>query len=246
MNVLGVIPARYGSTRLPAKPLLKINGRPLLEWVIRGVQNSKTLNDLVVATDHEDILNLAKSLGVRAEMTDPILPSGSDRVWAVAKKEKHDVILNIQGDEPLIEGRWIDALIEGMKNRESIPMGTLAHKLLPDELSSLGAVKLIQNKNHEAIYFSRHPIPYSRESMANWPNLALKHVGLYAYRREFLGEFCAQPPTPLEKSESLEQLRALWMGAKILVIELDCLSVGVDIQEDADRVSEILKARAGG
>lgn len=243
MKVLGVIPARYGSTRLPAKPLLKINGKPLLEWVIRGVQEAQTLTDLVVATDHTEIAQLAKNLGVRAVMTDSDLPSGSDRVWAVAQNENADIVLNIQGDEPLIEPLWVDKLVNALKERPNIQMATLAHALPDDEIQNKGTVKLIMNRDHEAIYFSRWPIPYSRELSDKWPGTALKHIGLYAYHKEFLKEFCTQKPTAIEKAESLEQLRALWLGAKIYVVELDCISVGVDVATDIDRVSEILKKR---
>ncbi len=240
MQVLGVIPARYGSTRLPAKPLLKINGRPLLEWVVRGVQKAESLNELVVATDHHEIAALAEKLGVNAVMTDPNLPSGSDRVWAVAQARNCDVVLNIQGDEPLIQPFWVDRLVGALRDEPQLKMATLAHKLPPEELQSLGVVKLILNRQSEAIYFSRYPIPYSREGLEKWPNTALKHIGLYGYRKEFLKEFCAQPPTPIEKAESLEQLRAMWLGARIKVVEIDGLSIGVDTSDDVKNVEQIL------
>lgn len=241
MKVLGVIPARYGSTRLPAKPLLKIKGRPLLEWVIRGVREARSLTaGLVVATDHPEIANLAESLGVRAVMTAPELPSGSDRVWAAALSQDVDVVFNIQGDEPLIEPHWVDRLSAVFKENPETKMATLAHALPEEELSTLGTVKLILNQKNEAIYFSRHPIPYSREGIDKWPGLALKHIGLYAYRKEFLRQFCAQGPTPLEKAESLEQLRALWMGAKIHVVEINGQSIGVDTAEDVKKLETIL------
>lgn len=240
MQVLGVIPARYGSTRLPAKPLLKINGRPLLEWVVRGVQKAESLNQLVVATDHPEIAALAESLGVESMMTDPNLPSGSDRVWAVAQTRNCDVVLNIQGDEPLIQPFWVDRLVGALRDEPQIKMATLAHKLPNEELQSLGVVKLILNRNSEAIYFSRYPIPYSREGIEKWPNTALKHIGLYGYRKEFLKEFCAQTPTPIEKAESLEQLRAMWLGARIKVVEIDGLSIGVDTSDDVKNVEQIL------
>jgi 3-deoxy-manno-octulosonate cytidylyltransferase (CMP-KDO synthetase) len=225
---------------LPAKPLFKINGRPLLEWVIRGVKGAEALNELVVATDHAEIANLAESLGVQAVMTDPELPSGSDRVWAVAQARQCDIVLNIQGDEPLIQPFWIDRLVAALKSEPEIKMATLAHQLPVHELQALGVVKLIMNRNHEAIYFSRYPIPYSREGVEKWPNTALKHIGLYGYRKEFLKEFCGQTPTPIEKAESLEQLRALWLGAKIKVIEINGMSVGVDTSDDVKTVEQIL------
>ena len=244
ITALGVIPARYGSTRLPAKPLHKIQGRPLLEWVIRGVKSAKSLSELIVATDHAQIADLAESLGVRAVMTDPNLPSGSDRVWAAAQEVSADVVLNIQGDEPLIEPFWVDRLVEVFTRKPHVTMATLAHRLPPDELEEKGTVKLITNQQGEAIYFSRFAIPYSREGMDKWPGTALKHIGLYAYRKDFLRQFCAQKPTALEKAESLEQLRALWLGAKIQVVEIEGMSIGVDMPSDAEKVEQILKARS--
>jgi 3-deoxy-manno-octulosonate cytidylyltransferase (CMP-KDO synthetase) len=243
MKAIGVIPARYGSTRLPAKPLLKINGKALLEWVVLGVKDCKSLAEVIVATDHADIANLAERLGVRAVMTDPELPSGSDRVWAAAKNIDADIVLNIQGDEPLIEAHWVDSLVNVFKEKKNIQMATIAHKLPADELSAVGTVKLITNQLGEAIYFSRFAIPYSREGLDKWPGIAKKHIGLYAYQKDFLQKFCAQKPTPVEKAESLEQLRALWMGAKIQVVELDCQSIGVDTSEDVTKVEAVLRGR---
>lgn len=243
MIAIGVIPARYGSTRLVAKPLIKIHGRPLLEWVVRGVRDAKSLNEIIVATDHSEIANLAESLGVRAVMTDPNLPSGSDRVWAAAKDRKADIVLNIQGDEPLIEASWVDSLVQAMIKNPKVEMATLGHELPLNEMEEKGTVKLILNRANEAIYFSRYPIPYSREDAVKWPGTALKHIGLYAYRKDFLRDFCAQSPTAIEKCESLEQLRALWLGAKIHVTSINGVSVGVDTAEDVLKVEKILKER---
>lgn len=243
LTAIGVIPARYGSTRLPAKPLLKINGKPLLEWVIRGVREAKTLSELIVATDHAEIAGLAESLGVRAVMTDAGLPSGSDRVWAAAQNCNADIVLNIQGDEPLIQPFWVDNLVEAMSEKPQVEMATLAHALPENEVEEKGTVKLILNRRNEAIYFSRFAIPYSRESIEKWPGVALKHIGLYGYRKKFLREFCEQKPTAVEKAESLEQLRALWLGAKIHVVQIDGQSIGVDTADDVNRVEKIF---AGG
>lgn len=241
MQVLGVIPARYGSTRLPAKPLLKINGRPLLEWVVDGVRSSGALTELIVATDHEEIANLAEKIGVAAVMTDTNLPSGSDRVWAVARDRSCDVVLNIQGDEPLIQPFWIDRLVAIFANKPEAQMATLAHRLAPEELQQPGVVKLVMNRQSEAIYFSRWPIPYSREGIEKYPGLAMKHIGLYGYRRDFLKTFCEQAPTPFERAESLEQLRALWLGERIHVATIDAVSVGVDTIDDVKLVESITK-----
>lgn len=243
MKAIGIIPARYGSTRLPAKPLLKINGRPLLEWVIRGVRDSKLLTSLLVATDHPEIAQLAESCGVEAVMTDSQLPSGSDRVWAAAVDRPGDIILNIQGDEPLIAPSWVDELISVFQKKPHLQMATLAHALPSEELSTAGTVKVILNQYNEAIYFSRFAIPYSREGIDQWPGVALKHIGLYAYKKDFLRSFCMQKPTAIEKAESLEQLRALWLGAKIHVSAVEAVSIGVDTAEDVKKVEAILAAR---
>ena len=241
MRFLGVIPARYGSTRLPAKPLLNISGRPLLQWVIEGALQSKKLTELIVATDHSEIAHLAEKLGVQAVMTAPELPSGSDRVWAAAQEKAADVVLNIQGDEPLLKGQWIDQLIEPFFHEPDLKMATLAHEIDPQELSSLSVVKVILNQNKEGIYFSRHAIPYTRQTFTESPHLCLKHIGLYAYKKEFLKKFCQTPPTALERAESLEQLRALYLGEKIKVMKIDALSIGVDTPDDVKSVSRILQ-----
>lgn len=245
MRFLGVIPARYGSTRLPAKPLLQISGKPLLQWVIEGAQQAKTLTELVVATDHPEIAALAKKCGVEAVMTAPEIPSGSDRVWAAAREKNADVILNIQGDEPLLKGEWIDKLIAPFNTDSKLQMGTLAHPIEEAELASLSVVKVILSKESNGIYFSRHAIPYTRQTFQESPNLCLKHIGLYAYRKDFLKMFCETPPTALEKAESLEQLRALYLGATIRVIPIDALSIGIDTPDDVKAVSSILGGHNG-
>jgi 3-deoxy-manno-octulosonate cytidylyltransferase (CMP-KDO synthetase) len=240
-KVIGVIPARYASTRLPAKPLYKIAGKPLLEWVVKGVQKSKALDAVVVATDHPEIMQLAKLLGVDAVMTDPDLPSGSDRVWAAAQNYSDaDIVLNIQGDEPLINEKWIDGVVDAMMQNVDLKMATLAHDLPLDELHEMGSVKVLLNQKSEAIYFSRLPIPYTRSTWDKYPGLCLKHIGLYGYRREFLKSFCEQKPTGIERAESLEQLRALWLGAKIHVSKISQVAIGVDTIEDAKRVEKLL------
>lgn len=243
MRFLGVIPARYGSTRLPAKPLLHISGKPLLQWVIEGAQQATTLTELVVATDHPEIAALAKKCGVEAIMTAPEIPSGSDRVWAAAREKQADVILNIQGDEPLLKGAWIDKLIAPFHTDSKLQMGTLAHPIEESELSSPSVVKVILSKEGNGIYFSRHAIPYTRQTFQESPNLCLKHIGLYAYRKDFLKTFCETPPTALEKAESLEQLRALYLGATIRVIPIDALSIGIDTPDDVKAVSSILGSK---
>jgi len=240
--VLGVIPARYGSTRYPAKPLVPIAGVPLLERVIRGALQSKKISQVLVATDHEAIAELARKAGVEAVMTDPALPSGSDRVWAAVKDRKFDVVLNIQGDEPLITGGLLDSLIRPFEEDPALEMGTLGRPLKRDELNNLSVAKIILNRRSEALYFSRAPIPFTRKKTGDLilPGV-LKHIGMYAYRGKFLEKFCAQKPVEIELAEGLEQLRALWLGARIKVVETEHDSWGVDTPEDVKKVEDKLR-----
>lgn len=245
MSVLAVIPARYASTRLPAKPLHPILGKPMLQWVVEGAQSSQWIDQLVVATDHPEIESLCKNLGVSVQMTEPSLPSGSDRVWAVAQTHKAEVVLNIQGDEPLVTGTLLDQLIEPMLKDSSIEMATVAHPIRSEDLEDKSAVKVILNQNSEAIYFSRFAIPYSRLEVEQIPGACLKHIGLYAYRSPFLARFCGQAPVDLERGESLEQLRALFMGARIKVIEVEQELCGVDTIEDVKKMEAYLRKLNG-
>ena len=173
-------------------------------------------------------------------MTASELPSGSDRVWAAAQERDADVILNIQGDEPLLQGKWIDQLIEPFFSEPDLKMATIAHAIHPSELNELSVVKVILNQNSEGIYFSRHAIPYTRQTFEESPHLCLKHIGLYAYKKAFLKKFCQTAPTALERAESLEQLRAIYLGEKIKVMPIDALSIGVDTPDDVKAVSKIL------
>lgn len=243
MQAIGVIPARFGSTRFPGKPLVNILGKPLLQWVIEGAKTSRSLSEIVVATDHEGIAALAKSCGARAVMTDSDLPTGSDRVHRAAKDSKADVVVNIQGDEPLITGELLDRLVAPMLADSNLQMATLGRQLKPGDLESKTTAKIVLNAKGEALYFSRYPIPYSRVDAPSQGGVCLKHIGLYAFRKSFLAEFCAQPPTPLESAEGLEQLRALYLGARIRVVEVDHESWGVDVPEDVAKVEGLLRAK---
>lgn len=241
MKVLGVIPARYGSTRLPAKPLHHIAGKPLLQWVIEGARTSRHIDELVVATDHPEIAGLVEKLGVRAKMTASEIPSGSDRVWAAAQGEKADIVLNIQGDEPLISGDVLDRLLAPMLNDPCVSMATLATDLVAEDLQNPNVVKVVLDQNSNGIYFSRWAIPFSRMEFGRLASVSFKHMGIYAYRRDFLKRFCEHPPTPLEQCESLEQLRALYLGERIRVVVVKHESWGVDTPEDVKKIEEILK-----
>lgn len=240
MKVAGVIPARFGSTRFPGKPLALICGKPLLQWVIEGCQKSSQLSELLVATDDERIALLSRSLGVQPVMTDSDLASGTDRVFAAIQGGSWDAILNIQGDEVLMGPEFIDPMVESFKTQPNLDMVTLAHTLTTAELENLNVVKVLINQKSEATYFSRFPIPHSRQSPYENTPLAYKHIGLYGYHPNFLARFCREPQSSWEQAESLEQLRALQMGARIQVKVVDKKSLGVDTPEDLRRAEEIL------
>lgn len=242
-KAVGIIPARWGSTRFPGKPLALISGKPLIQWVIEGSLTSQTLKEIIVATDDERIADCAKKSGVRAVMTDSDLPTGTDRIWAAAKNLDADIIVNIQGDEPLIEGRLLDRLVEPMLSDDDLDMATLGRSLDLESLQSPQVAKIVLNQNSEALYFSRHPIPFTRTAPVQPISAALKHIGIYAYRRTFLEKFCAAQPAEIELAESLEQLRALYLGARIKVVKVENDSWGVDLPEDVAKIENILRGR---
>lgn len=247
-SVVGVIPVRYGATRFPGKPLAQILNKPMLQWVLEGVSQSKKIDKIIIATDHDGIAEVATKLGCEVAMTHPDLPSGSDRVWAAVEKLKYDVVVNIQGDEPLIRGDVLDALVSAAqdpKNAE-FDMWTLGHQITEETLNSQQVAKVTMGQNNRALYFSRLPIPFSRRpmsefDMANFP--ALKHIGIYAFRKNFLKTFCEQKPPGLEEAEGLEQLRALYIGAKIQIVKTEHDCWGVDIPTDIQKIEKILLSR---
>lgn len=245
MNAIGVIPARYGSTRFPGKPLKLIHNKPLLQWVIEAAKKARTLDDVWVATDHEEIQALAQKLGVKAVMTPVDCVSGSDRVYAAVKEQAVDVVVNIQGDEPLITGQLLDQLVSPLLEDTALPMATLGRPLRPGDLESLNTAKIVLNEKSDALYFSRLPIPYSRggANAAAGEAACLKHIGLYAFRKTFLARFCELGPTALELAEGLEQLRALYLGARIRVVKVEHESWGVDTPEDVAKVEALLRQR---
>ncbi len=248
MRVIGVIPARFGSTRFPGKPLVKIGEKALLEWVIEGVRSSKKIQEFWLATDHKDIAALGEKLGLKVVMTDSNLATGSDRVWAAVQHENVDVVVNVQGDEPLMTGEILDVLVTPFTEDKTLEMATLAKKASKEDIESQTTAKIVLNQNGEAIYFSRYPIPFSREAFAaeramQSVNLGLKHIGVYAYRKSFLQKFCNCPVNPLEVAEGLEQLRALYLGARIKVMTVDHDSWGVDTPEDVNKILSKLRER---
>ncbi|MBV2167935.1 MAG: 3-deoxy-manno-octulosonate cytidylyltransferase [Bdellovibrio sp.] len=242
MKILGVIPARYGSTRFPGKPLVNLQGRPLIQWTIEGAKKSKLLSDVIVATDDERIKAAAEAVGVKVAMTPSDLPTGSDRIHAAIKNLECEVVVNIQGDEPLVTGELIDRLAQVFIDEPRMDMATLAHPITEEDLQSPNAVKVVMNHKDEALYFSRYAIPYSRSKASEMGTYegCLKHIGMYAYSKSFLKQFCEAPPALIEKAESLEQLRALYLGAKIKVIRVKEASLGVDTPEDLVRLEKLL------
>lgn len=243
MKSICVIPARYSSTRLPGKPLKDIYGKPMICRVWERASRAKSVAEVIVATDDERILQAVENNSGRAIMTRTDHKTGTDRLAEVAEKFPDvDVIVNVQGDEPLIEPSLIDELIAEFVTDDDLQMATVATELTDvDEMNNPNNVKVVLDRYNDALYFSRSLIPYPR----NAGNAKVfKHIGIYAYRRDFLIDYAKMDPTPLEKSESLEQLRALENGFKIRVIKSDCRFVGVDTEEDLKLVNEIYRREA--
>lgn len=216
----------------------------MLQWVIEATKTSPSIDEILVATDHPQIAELAQKCQVKAVMTSSDLPSGSDRVWTTVQNYKDvEIVINVQGDEPLLKGSLLDQLVEPLlkDSEKTLQMSTLACSINPQSLLSRNTAKIVLNKNQEAIYFSRFPIPYSRVDALQKEEVCMKHIGLYAYRFHFLREFCQTNPVAMEIAEGLEQLRALYLGAKIKVVPVEADSWGVDIPEDIKVVEQKLK-----
>ncbi len=242
-TILGVIPARWGSTRFPGKALHPIAGRPLLARVIDRVLGTRRLNAILVATDDERIARLASECGVEAVMTAPTHPSGTDRIAEAVHGRAADVVVNIQGDEPLVDPALIDAVAEAVAGGEW-DMATAAAPIGdPAEVTNPAVVKVVWAADGRALYFSRAPIPYDRDggAAAETEPVWWRHIGLYGYRREFLERFVREPPCRLERLEKLEQLRALHLGARIRVLRSADAGIGVDTPEDVARVEAALR-----
>ncbi|MBI3754552.1 MAG: 3-deoxy-manno-octulosonate cytidylyltransferase, partial [Deltaproteobacteria bacterium] len=236
MNVVAIIPARYGSTRLVGKALLDIAGKPMIQWVYERAGKARLVHDVVAATDDKRIFDAVKGFGGKAVMTSASHKSGTDRLAEAATNIKCDVVVNVQGDEPLIEPGMIDEAVKPLVDDSEVDMATLKTKILDaEELNNPNIVKVVTDKNGSALYFSRYPIPYVREQ-GQEKNIHYKHIGLYVYRKDFLLKFAGLKPTPLEEAEKLEQLRALENGYKIKVVETKYNSIGVDTKEDLERV----------
>jgi 3-deoxy-manno-octulosonate cytidylyltransferase (CMP-KDO synthetase) len=245
MKVIGVIPSRYASVRLPAKPLAKICGKPLVQWVWEAAVRAKSLDEVMVATDDERIAEVVRAFGGAVAMTPPECPSGTDRIAAAIAGSDAEIVVNIQGDEPLMNAANIDACVEALAADSdaavSTPMVAMSD---PADFTAPHVVKVVQDARGYALYFSRAPIP-------DWTRLSpeerdaapkpMKHLGLYVYRRAALEAFVKMPPSRYEVVEKLEQLRFLEAGYRIRMVEVAHDSIGVDTPEDVAAVERILK-----
>lgn len=241
MSVLAVLPARHGSTRFPGKPLTPIAGKPMIQHVWERTCTARRVDAVVVATDDDRIREACEAFGARVEMTRGDHPTGTDRLAEVAARHDHDVLVNVQGDEPLIEGFVIDATVEALLRDDHAAMSTVVHRAEPEAFEDPNRVKVVVDVHGLALYFSLAPIPFRRRETGLAP---LQHVGLYGYRREFLLDFVKLSRSPAEEAEELEQLRALEHGHRIRVAEIEgWQSVPVDVPEDVVRVeTALLKA----
>ena len=244
MFVLGIIPARYGSSRLEGKPLKDICGKPMIQHVYERVLQSELLNEVIVATDDERIVATVKNFGGKAQMTSIDHKNGTDRIAEVARDIPADIVVNIQGDEPLIDARMIDEAIQPMLDDEDFKACTLCRPILSEEdMNSPHVVKTVFDLQGNALLFSRASIPYprNRERYQTY-----EHIGVYVYRKDFLMQYIKMPQTPLEITESLEQLRILENGIrmKVVVVTVPYEGLSVDTQEDLERVRAILKERS--
>jgi len=256
LAIVAIIPARFGSTRLPGKPLSEIHGKPMVQHVHERVSRARRIDRVLVATDDERIAVVVRGFGGEAVMTSPDHATGTDRLAEAAERVGASVVVNVQGDEPMIDPAWIDAAVGPLLEEDAPPIATLSLPLRSvDEMLSPSVVKVVTDAAGNALYFSRSPIPWvrleapagARESAAAAVamGLARKHVGLYVYTREALARFASLPPSPLEAAEGLEQLRALQSGVRIRVVPLDGEGgVAVDTPQDLERVRQLLAPRA--
>lgn len=244
MRILGIIPARYGSSRFPGKPLIDLKGKTMIQRVVEGASKSSLLTDLIVATDDRRIADTVSSFGGKVMMTDPKHPTGTDRCAEIVRSlsGQYDVVINIQGDEPLVDARQLDQLLQAFTD-PGVQIATLASKKIEmEDILNPNRIKVVVAKNQDALYFSRSPIPNfanaKGESLEIYP--FLRHIGLYAYRSEVLLQLSDLEETQLEQIESLEQLRWLYHGYTIRVIETAIETPNIDTPEDVEKVMRLL------
>ena len=244
MRILGIIPARYGSSRFPGKPLIDLKGKTMIRRVVEGAAKSALLTDLVVATDDTRIVNEVSGFGGKVMLTDTKHPTGTDRCAEIVRalSETYDVVINIQGDEPLVDAKQLDQLLQAF-NDPKVQIATLAsRKIGMEDILNPNRIKVVIDKNHSALYFSRSPIPnFSNakgEPLEIYP--FLRHIGLYAYRSDILLQLSELEETKLEQIESLEQLRWLYNGYAIRVVETEIETPNIDTPEDVDKVLALI------
>lgn len=255
-TAIAVIPARYASTRLPGKPLLSIGGEPMILHVVRRVRRCPSIERAIVATDDQRVFDAVAGAGEEVMMTSPEHRTGTDRLAEVAASLDAGIIINVQGDEPLIEPETIEAALEPLLRDERIVMSTTSEPIeTPEDVLNPNVVKVVVDRDGFALYFSRNPIPFPRAAAAESGSIELalrrrpellslyaKHTGMYCYRRDFLLQFARLAQTPLEQTELLEQLRAIEHGFRIRVVPVAHRSIGVDTPEDLERIRELFKA----
>jgi 3-deoxy-manno-octulosonate cytidylyltransferase (CMP-KDO synthetase) len=238
LQTLAVIPARFGSTRLPGKPLIKLKGKELILWVLDGVRQSRLVDRIIVATDHYDIANLVQRAGGEAMLTPRDLATGGDRVAFVARRIASQYVINAQGDDPLLNAQMIDPMIAALQADAAIKLALLARQIEDArEIGRDSVVKMVFDRNGQALYFSRAPIPFPRNPGAVY----YKHIGPYAWRRQALLEFASCPQGALEKSESLEMLRVLEKGDKIKCIITTQDSIEIDTPADVEHFQAVIR-----
>ncbi len=245
MRAVGIIPARFASTRLPGKPLVDINGKPMVERVWAAAKTASSLSEVYIAADSIEVLQAARAFGAKTVMTPPELPSGTDRVHYClnAAGEEADIVVNIQGDEPLIPGSLIDSLVAGLSESSADVATPIKVITSRDDIWDPNTVKVALASDSTALYFSRTAIPFLRDEMFDdWQeyHTFFKHIGIYAYRRQALERFTRLPQSSLEKAEKLEQLRLLQDGARFLCLQTETFLIGVDTPEDVRKVSDYL------
>ena len=240
MKITAIIPARYGSTRFPAKVLAEIRGKPMVQWVYEKATRAKLVDEVLVATDDQRVAEAVKKFGGEVRMTSAKHQSGTDRIAELAEQLPSEIFINVQGDEPLIEPASLEALAEHLIGNPQDPVATLAFPADTEDLGNPDTVKVVTNLDSYALYFSRAPIPYPRNPGAA---TVLRHIGVYGYQRQALVDIAGHERTPLEQTESLEQLRMLESGLSIKVLLAQQAWPGVDTMDDLQRMEELLRER---
>jgi 3-deoxy-manno-octulosonate cytidylyltransferase (CMP-KDO synthetase) len=240
MSAVGLIPARFAATRFPGKPLARIAGKPMIQRVWEGAREAKGLRDVLVVTEDERIVRACSEFGARAVLTSPHHATGTDRLAEAAAALPDEIVVNVQGDEPLVRGFVIDAVVDALAAAPDAPMSTAVHEADPEGLDDPNRVKAVLDRHGRALWFSRATIPYLRNAEAR--PVYWQHVGLYGYRRSFLLDFVRLPQTPAERAEGLEQLRALEHGhAIVAAVVAGFRGIPVDVPEDVAKVEAALR-----